>query len=234
MSTSEKRFFESWRNADTASVPAYQRTLDHFSSPFIGGDVLDLGCGNTVYYNTQSVKNWVGLEYAAARIDRVRFLHGLPQKQSLISADARSLPLADESFDTVCAFFLLHHLARNNRSESADHVRQALKDAWRVLRPGGTLVVAENAPCALHWPYQVLFPHLYAWARRRNGTLLPYFWPQKDMLDMLGRERFTDLHHVELHQTEWTHQPVLGFSLPPLLDNRPVSVMTLYTGKKPS
>lgn len=46
-------------------------------------------------------------------------------------ADATALPFADESFDTIVSFIMLHHVVDWER---------ALAEAFRVLRPGGSLV----------------------------------------------------------------------------------------------
>lgn len=48
-----------------------------------------------------------------------------------LRADAIALPVADESFDTVLSFLLLHHVI---------HWEQAVTEAARVLRPGGLFV----------------------------------------------------------------------------------------------
>lgn len=50
--------------------------------------------------------------------------------------DARSLPLADESIDAVLMLGPLYHLP------DAEERRKAIKEAFRVLRPGGVLFAA--------------------------------------------------------------------------------------------
>src|SRR5215831_9268652 len=47
-----------------------------------------------------------------------------------IQADARDLPLPDESFDLAVAFDVIEHI---------DDDAQACRELFRVLRPGGTL-----------------------------------------------------------------------------------------------
>lgn len=51
-----------------------------------------------------------------------------------VCADARVLPLADESADVVFSYSVLQHLAR-------EHVRSCVREAARVLAPGGLLEV---------------------------------------------------------------------------------------------
>ncbi len=51
-------------------------------------------------------------------------------------ADARRLPLADEAFDTVAALWMLYHL---------DRPENAIREARRVLRPGGVFLTCTSA-----------------------------------------------------------------------------------------
>jgi ubiquinone/menaquinone biosynthesis C-methylase UbiE len=52
--------------------------------------------------------------------------------------DATQLPDADESFDSVGTFTMLHHIPTVARQN------QLLAQAFRVLRPGGTLVCSDS------------------------------------------------------------------------------------------
>ena len=54
-----------------------------------------------------------------------------------IEADALALPFLPESFDVVIQGYLLRNL---------DDIPQALKEQFRVLKPGGRIVVLETTP----------------------------------------------------------------------------------------
>src|SRR4051794_29858650 len=97
------------------------------------GTALDVGAaagGNT---RVLARAGWraVALEYGAdgAELARER---GLP----VVRADATALPLADASVDLVVAYDVLEHL---------DDDATATAQIRRVLRPGGTLLVAVPA-----------------------------------------------------------------------------------------
>jgi len=54
----------------------------------------------------------------------------------VLVGEATELPVADGSVDVVLSNYCLHHL------RDADK-RQALAEAWRVLRPGGRIVIGD-------------------------------------------------------------------------------------------
>ncbi len=58
------------------------------------------------------------------------------RRVTLVEGDAAELPFADASFDTVVATFVLC---------SVGDVGQSLREARRVLRPGGTIRLLEHA-----------------------------------------------------------------------------------------
>lgn len=74
----------------------------------------------------------------AAALDNAR-LEGVADRVRIDTGDARALPYADGSFDVVLSHWVVHNLDR-----SEDRLK-ALDEMWRVLRPGGVLVVADIA-----------------------------------------------------------------------------------------
>jgi GT2 family glycosyltransferase/SAM-dependent methyltransferase len=93
--------------------------------------ILEVGGGRSgltslLYPNARVINIDLNAEYASARCNQrpgVRFVCG----------DATDLPFEDESFDAVTMFDLLEHVPDD---------RQAIQEAFRVLRPGGFLLVS--------------------------------------------------------------------------------------------
>ena len=101
------------------------------------GDVVDLCAGTldlTVMLLNQGVRSVAALDFSAQMLaaGAPKLPPGAPV--TLITADAREMPLEDASIDGVIAGFGLRNVP---------DVHRAVQECARVLRPGGRLVVLE-------------------------------------------------------------------------------------------
>jgi ubiquinone/menaquinone biosynthesis C-methylase UbiE len=96
-----------------------------------GQKVLEIGVGMGADYLEwlKAGAKATGIDMSAASIERARrrcVAAGLTP--DLRVADAEDLPFADESFDVVYSYGVMHH---------SPDTEQCLREAWRVLKPGG-------------------------------------------------------------------------------------------------
>lgn len=116
------------------SVRRMNRDLVMRYAPACHGELLDVGCGERPYEPLLAphVTSYVGLEHEATPHSRARVD---------VWGRADALPFSDASFDTVVSFHVLEH------TEVPERV---LSEAYRVLRPGGTLLITTPFLWGIH------------------------------------------------------------------------------------
>jgi ubiquinone/menaquinone biosynthesis C-methylase UbiE len=103
------------------------------------GRCLDLGCGGGAFIPTLADLGWtvVGTDLSAEQLEMASSrVGGLVEE--LVQADARRLPSEEGSFDAVVAALVYTDI---------DGYELAVREAARVLRPGGRFVHVGTHPC---------------------------------------------------------------------------------------
>lgn len=109
------------------------------SSPTSPSSILDVGCGiggSTLYLADKFNATATGVTLSPVQAGRAAERSaeaGLAERVNFLVADALELPFADRSFDLVWSL------------ESGEHMPnkiQFLQECYRVLRPGGTFIMA--------------------------------------------------------------------------------------------
>jgi demethylmenaquinone methyltransferase/2-methoxy-6-polyprenyl-1,4-benzoquinol methylase len=101
--------------------------------PRSGERILDVaaGTGTSSAALARTGATVVALDFSAGMIEEGRRRH---PKIEFVEADAEKLPFGDDEFDAVTISFGLRNV---------EHPKTALAEMYRVLKPGGRLVVCE-------------------------------------------------------------------------------------------
>lgn len=109
-----------------------------------GEHILELGSGNGIF--ARELVDCLGSGGRVVGLDSSETINGMAQhfcpQGEFVLGDAVSLPFEDVTFDAVVAAQLFSFL---------DDVDQALKEAFRVLRPGGRIVILDTDWDTLVW-----------------------------------------------------------------------------------
>lgn len=134
------------------------KLLDRSARP--GGRCLDLGCG------TGAVLGELARRGPATGLDRSPLALAYSRRRGLarlVRGDAEALPFGAETFDAIVSLDLFEHLASD---------RAGIGEAFRVLRPGGVLVLSVPAMMSLWGPHDVALMHHRRYTRREVVTCL--------------------------------------------------------------
>jgi demethylmenaquinone methyltransferase/2-methoxy-6-polyprenyl-1,4-benzoquinol methylase len=135
-----------WYDRLVPIVSSRARSVGHAWLAVQDGErVLDVGTGTglglapLVRANSRGWTVGVDLTSAMLRRARARLARGPHDRYALRRARAEALPYAANTFDAVFSSYLIDVLPRA-------HIRPALAEMRRVLRPGGRLTLVHLAP----------------------------------------------------------------------------------------
>jgi ubiquinone/menaquinone biosynthesis C-methylase UbiE len=206
-------------SSGVATLDTYGFIRDAVNESIAGAQsLLDVGNGGVFDYDTSLAGRIVAVDL---------FLDALPddyrcQKNvTLKHGNALELPEPDGSHDAVLMVMLLHHLIGKSVSESLRNIERAISEAWRVLAPGGRLVIVES--CVPEWFYvfeRMIFPVATAIIARTIEHPPTLQFPEKQIAEIVARVTEVTPEVQRIRKGRWVIQ--YGYKWPSALT--PVSV----------
>lgn len=180
--------FALWRSMHEGFAPLYCATLVRETFAWLaprlgpGRSVLDLGCGRG-----QAAEALAAAGGLAAGVDHdlplLRDARGAHPTRVFAAARVQALPFRDASVDAVFCYSVFQYLDRGG----------ALRELFRVLRPGGRFAVVENLRGN---PVARAYRALCAMRGVETGALRHPGWSERnDYLKSFPGTRFS-AHHV--------------------------------------
>jgi ubiquinone/menaquinone biosynthesis C-methylase UbiE len=129
-----ERVFSADQEHEDASSPWYELVREQIGN-VTGLRILEVACGRGGFVKelSRNGAHVTGCDFSLAALrvgqEKLRAL-GNGTSAALIQGDAQALPFADESFDLVVSCETIEHVP---------DVRKALREMWRVARPGAKL-----------------------------------------------------------------------------------------------
>lgn len=184
------------------------------------GHLLDVACGTgdfSIAACRAGVRQVTGIDISAnmVNIGRKKVAEaGLADQIDLRSGDSEAMEFGDNTFDTVTVAFGVRNF---------EHLEQGLREMYRVLRPGGKVIILEFS-MPEHFPMKQLYkfyfrrvlPVVGGWVSGNRGAYT--YLPESVMKFPQGRA-FLDIMVRCGFQGAARHKLTFG-------------IASLYTGKK--
>ena len=146
---------------------------------WVNGRVLDIGCGENQFirsYKKRGRTDSLGVDY-------------FKWKGADIICDTTKLPFKDNTFDTVTIIASLNHIPKR---------KKVLQEAYRVLRPGGQILITMINPIISRISHTLVRRRLDLDQKERGGMEKGEvfgFWP-KEVVSYLSRVGFMEIKKI--------------------------------------
>lgn len=147
-----KNYFEDFKDEYAAEIEAiqplfYQNAAFHINKVLktmpANCRCLDIGNGGVINYDSNRIGELICADLSVSDKAVKRYA----AKHNIKFVEGNMLNLKEwekDSFDAVIIQTVIHHLADKRLSQTERNVEQGLKECYRVLKPGGGILIVES------------------------------------------------------------------------------------------
>jgi SAM-dependent methyltransferase len=194
------RYFDEWKGYQqlVESIDTYGLTSRALAGE-LRGQVVDVGSGGVVNYSSDEITGLVLVDISTDYPNHVE----LPAHAVLKTGSAVSLPLANGAHDCLLMQMLVHHLAEGDFSTTRARSQAAFCEAFRVLKPGGKIVVIESTVhAALEFAERISFP-LTRRLLQLIGHPMVLQWTPARLCAFAREAGFTNIRATHIPRGRW-------------------------------
>lgn len=207
-------FFANNKNyqENVSTIDTYQILFDKITQNLVNiKKLLDVGHGGSFDYDTNKVKEIVGLD-----LDHMIDIKSLPKNIKLEVGSALDIPSKLRDFDAVLFVMLIHHLIGKNIKENMSNLDKCIGESRKALSENGKLIIVES--CVPNWFYfieKLLFkPTSYLIYKFLKHP--PAFQYTKEIIiQSLEKNNFKSIEYKKIKQGKFILQ--YGFKFPTFL-----------------
>lgn len=206
-----RNFFDQWNtyHETVKGIDTWQLYGEAITKHIKDGVILDIGNGGIFNYDTSKAKKIIALDLSP------NLINNAPKTAKNIEykvGNIIELDINEPEFDQAVMDMLVHHLADKKISVTRSNVLKSFQNTYRVLKPGGELIIMESClPKIFELTERFFFP-LFRLLTSILKHPIVFQWNWNSLARLLKKAGFKNITLDEVILGKWIIH--LGFKIP--------------------